>query len=125
MATYLGIDYGDERIGLAVSADSTMALPLTVIANKGSLVPALSSVIKEHGVTDIVVGWPVSMRDAENERTRATEGFIKKVEAAFGLPVHKSDERLTTELVKRQRAARTYDAQAAAAILDTFLSRLP
>ena len=130
MATYLAVDYGEARVGLAVaSGKDKIALPLVVVVNDAQLLPRLAAVVKEHGVTDVVVGWPVSLAGNTNERTRATEAFIARLTRTLGIPVHTSDERFTTELAKRlggtHSRGRSDDAQAAAAILDSFLLRLP
>lgn len=122
---YLGIDYGDARVGVAVAtSDARVALPLVVLANDASLYVRLKQLVREHAVTELVVGVPLSMSGQQSERTLITRTFIEKLKSEIQLPIHEEDERLSTVLAKRLGGGGT-DAQAAAVILESFLERIP
>ena len=65
MSRILGLDYGERRIGLAVSDPSRIiAKPLTVIDRKktADYISILSTIISTHKVTSIVVGLPLTLK---------------------------------------------------------------
>ncbi|MBI4090520.1 MAG: Holliday junction resolvase RuvX [Candidatus Komeilibacteria bacterium] len=121
MRKYLGIDYGDVRIGLALADESNLALPFKIIDTDPKLWDTLEALLRSEGITDLVVGWPISMSGAENERTNKTGIFIAELERRFSLPVHKSDERLSTVAARKESSRARVDAQAAAHILQAYL----
>ena len=95
----LAIDYGRRRIGLAIS-DSMgwTARPLETIERKGrgAEMARLREIIREHGVTQIVVGHPLRMDGTRGPMAEEAERFARRVEQALGLPVELMDERLTS-----------------------------
>ena len=72
MGRILGVDYGDVRVGLALS-DTTklIASPLKTIQNKNSglLISELKEIISENDVESIVVGFPVGMKGQDTNQT--------------------------------------------------------
>ena len=138
MPRILGVDYGERRIGLAVSDPSaTIAQPLpTLVRRRGKRPPvqAVSDVAHEWQVECIVVGLPLTLAGEESDWTRETRVFGEKVGERAGIPVHFLDERLTS--VRAERAVRALglrrharedrarvDAAAAVLILQAFLDR--
>lgn len=131
---YLGIDYGDVHIGLAL-ASGLLAVPYTVVNNDQGFWKMLPQLISDEAITDIVVGWPVRMSGKEGSRTEKTSQFIERVRTRVALPVHRTDERLSTRIAharsdaarargdarRARSAADRVDAVAAAEILQTFL----
>ena len=96
----IGIDYGDSRIGLAVSDPlGWTAGGLDTIANNGDI-DAVLTVIKDicesYDAGEIVVGFPRNMNGTVGPRAEKTEAFIKRLEENTGLNVVRWDERLTT-----------------------------
>jgi putative Holliday junction resolvase len=100
----LGLDVGDRRIGVAIS-DSTwlIAQGLDVLHRKGleSDVAGIRAHIQAHGITDIIVGWPLRLNGRPGMQARKVQIFANAIEAALGLPVHKWDERLSTVAAER------------------------
>jgi putative Holliday junction resolvase len=109
--TILGLDFGERRIGVALSdPGKTLAAGLTTIdcrANPGWM-EALGDIIREEAVEAIVVGYPVRTdgKVAPGGKTEAVDAFIAKLEAAFGLPVHREDESFTSSLASASLKAR-------------------
>lgn len=128
---YLGVDYGSSFIGLAMGdTDSRMALPYDTIEEKEKdrQVALIQQVIIDEEIDEIVVGFPLSLEGAEEEQAEATERFMTELSGELDIPVHREDERFTSQLAQRQQqeqAGGKYDehALAAAAILQTFLDR--
>jgi len=132
----LGIDYGDSRIGIAVS-DSMgwTAQGLETIKSKDSLKKALErirEIILQYEIKDIVIGYPLNMNGTAGPRTERTEAFIKKLQQLGEFNIIKWDERLTTvsahramnELgVKASNKKNIVDTMSAVFILQGYLDR--
>ena len=128
----LGIDHGSRRIGLAYGDDLGVATPLPAIVtpDPAKQWAAIEAVMRARGITDVVVGHPLNMDGSSGPKAREVEGFARRVQDAFGVPVHLVDERLTsyeaesTIAPSRRRALRgrgLVDSRAAAIILQDFL----
>lgn len=101
----LGVDWGERRIGLALSDESqTLAQPLATLTRRaGKRFPmiALLTQLTEHAVTGVVVGLPLDEHGAEGESARAARALALDIERRSGLPVALWDERMTTARVKQ------------------------
>lgn len=128
---YLGIDHGLAHIGLALGDSEThMALPLDTIHEEDVLqqAAAVADIIGEEGIQEVVVGYPLSLEGEELEQAEATDAFIEALQERVSLPLHREDERFSSEFAKRQKQEDPdgkFDehALAAAAILQTFLEK--
>jgi len=99
----LGIDYGDRRVGLAVSDSLGLAahgLPTLKNRPDTDLLEELRAIIKEHEVEEIVVGLPRNMDGSLGQQARKVMRFGDMLRE-LGVPVDFVDERLTTERAKR------------------------
>lgn len=135
----LGIDYGEKRIGLAWGDELGVAIPLEAATqpDQEARLNHISKVITERRATDLVIGYPYNMDGSTGFKAREVDAFITILEARFGLPVHRIDERLTSHKVesdlglsaKRERELRKrgiVDSGAATIILQDWLDmRLP
>ena len=133
MSRILGIDYGDRRIGLALSDPlRIIAKPLKVIDRKTTpdYNSAIIEIIAEKKVIEIVVGLPVTMRGEHSQQTKAVQKFIDELSAVCNIPVSKIDERLSSiaaakalqeQGVKTGHEKGRVDETAAAIILQEYL----
>lgn len=131
----LGIDYGERRIGLAVSdPGGTLALPVGTLERRGWRrdLAALRAVIEEREVDRIVVGLPLHLDGREGETAAAARRFAGRLAEATALPVETLDERWTTREAERalaeagrrgRRRRAVVDAVAATLLLRSFLER--
>lgn len=129
----LALDYGDRRIGIALSDELGMtARPLMTFTrtSRQDDLDLLERLIREHDVRRIVVGLPLEMDGRRGRRARITESFIDAVRAATRLPVIAWDERLTTVQaervlisgdVRRERRREVIDQVAAVILLQAWL----
>ena len=105
----LGIDFGERRIGLAVSdAEGRLAVPLGVIARRTDrqAAYAIAALAREEEVEVIVLGEPRGFDGTDEESADRVRRFGKRVSKAAGLPLCFVDEALTTvEASERLRAA--------------------
>jgi putative transcription antitermination factor YqgF len=102
---WLGIDFGERRIGLAISdPEGRLAVPLATLARASDRAAAgeIAAIARREGVGRLVVGEP---RDLEGGRGAAAERarrFAARLARAAGLPCELIDEALTS----REAAAR-------------------
>jgi putative Holliday junction resolvase len=100
----LGVDFGNKRIGLALSDETgTVASPLTYI-DGGGLAAVSREIVRvctERRVGKIVVGLPVRLDGRRSEQTEYTLQFIAELQGATTIPVAKWDERLTSVQANR------------------------
>jgi putative Holliday junction resolvase len=93
----LGLDYGDQRIGIAV-ADATLSIasPLITLASH-NVWPKLLQIIKDYNVDTIIVGKPVSMSGlSNNSQLLKVEKFAEKLIQITKTKIIFWDERLST-----------------------------
>lgn len=138
MGRILGIDFGERRVGLAISDPSaTIAQPLPTLARRRGKRPpveAVARIVEEHQATGIVIGLPLTLEGEESEWTQAVRAFGQRLAERTGVPVTYVDERLTS--VRAERAVRSLglpkrererkervDSAAALLILQAFLDR--
>jgi putative Holliday junction resolvase len=130
----LGVDWGERRIGLALSDESrTLAQPLATLTRRlGKRFPMaqLLDHIARHRVTGIVVGLPLDESGAEGDAARAARALAEDIGLRAALPVVLWDERMTTARVLaavREMGGSTrgrkddVDALAAALLLQHYL----
>ena len=95
----LGIDYGHKRIGLAyadTSLGGAVPIPAAVQPTLEARLEQIAQDIKLRSIDKIVVGYPYNMDGSVGDKAREVDEFIAKIEAAFGLPVERTDERLSS-----------------------------
>ena len=124
---YLGIDYGEKRIGVAVSdAQGRAAFPKKVVFNRGNpqMMAQLQALVKDEHVSRIVVGLPIGLNSEETSQTSATREFADALRDAAGILVEFENEMLTTHMVQGAGIPREHtDEAAATVILQSYLDR--
>jgi putative Holliday junction resolvase len=130
----LGVDWGEKRIGVALSDESQMlAQPLATLtrrAGKRFPMSRLLGYMDAQQVVGVVVGLPLDEHGAEGDAARAARALAADIARRSGRPVELWDERMTTARVRqairemggktRGRAA-DIDALAAALLLQHYL----
>jgi putative Holliday junction resolvase len=121
---YIGLDYGEKRIGVALGdSESKIAIPFEVAANADEVV----KIIKEEEIDEIVVGLPLTMKSESGTMVQAVSGFVKELIDRTSLPVIEIDERLSSQAADKLLGAKDKsrrDAVAAMVILQTYLDKL-
>ena len=95
----LGIDFGDARIGIAVSdIMGWTAQGVGTVYNKGwqKTAPELEKIIKEYNPEKIVLGLPKNMDGTLGFRADATYEFAENLKTIYAGEIIFRDERLTT-----------------------------
>lgn len=95
----LGVDFGDQRTGLAVS-DTLGMLANGIGYVNSSYMPKTAELVaekaKELGVVKIVVGLPINMNGTIGPRAEHAKEFAAMLGEVTGLPVEMFDERCST-----------------------------
>ncbi|MBT3690558.1 Holliday junction resolvase RuvX [bacterium] len=118
MSKILGIDYGESKVGLAISdSDTKLAVPLEIIKNE-ELEDKIKYFIDKELVEKIVIGLPISLDGTDTEQTKVVREYISYLKENFKVEIIPQDERLSTK-----EASRTGhdDDVAAMYILQTYL----
>ncbi len=123
---YLGIDYGEKRIGLALSDEAgKMAFPKEVLENGPKAIGQIGQMVKEESVGGIIVGESVNSSGRPNYIMKAIEEFAEKARAELCLPVNMQKEFFTTVEARRLAGSESpADANAAALILQRYLDKI-
>tara|TARA_Y100001970_G_scaffold275099_1_gene375873 strand:- start:1073 stop:1477 length:405 start_codon:yes stop_codon:yes gene_type:complete len=131
MGRILGVDYGDRRIGLALSdLEKIIASPFKTILNKDSL-NSLATIIDEQDVESIVIGLPIGLKGQDTIQTLKVREYAKKLES-FNCPIYLEDERLTSvaaqkslieQNIKTGHNKSMIDKRAASILLQQFLDK--
>ena len=131
----MGIDFGEARIGIALSDPTGLiATPKVVLSekDKGRQISRTVALIEEYEVEKVVVGIPYHLDGREGTMANIAEKFAAKLERVSGVEVVRIDERLSsveaerimkmTRSKKRKKGLKTeIDMVAAAVILQSYL----
>ncbi len=130
MSRILCLDYGEKRVGVAISDETrTLASGRGVLPRAG-LLEALASLLSENDIGVVVLGLPMNMDGSSSQMVARVRDFGEALKARFGLPIEYYDERLTTVLaeaalreqsIKRRRHRQLVDEMSAILILQSYL----
>jgi putative Holliday junction resolvase len=100
VARILAVDYGERRIGLAVSdPTATIAQPLETLVRRRGKRPPVAAVLelaRAQDVEEIVVGLPLTLEGDDSDWTTEVRAFANTLGERSGLSVHMVDERFTS-----------------------------
>lgn len=131
----MGIDYGDARMGIALSDPTGFlagGLCCVKVTGLNSAVSEAEKLVKEHSAELIVCGLPLNMNGSEGDRAERVRKFAEMLSEKTGVNIEFVDERRTTILAagymnetgthgkKRKQVLDTLSAQI---ILQTYLDR--
>jgi len=102
MGRALAIDYGRKRCGLAVTDPARIIASPLVTVPSGGLEAFLKDYIPRENVTDVIIGYPVTMNNLPSESVKYIDPFIARFRKLFPMtPLHLADERFTTQIAMR------------------------
>jgi putative holliday junction resolvase len=103
---YLAIDYGEKRIGIAISdIDKSIAFPRDHILNDNKLLQKILVLIKEETIDRIILGYPINLKSEKTPQTLKVEDFKNELEQFLSGKDIKAeiilfDERLTSSIAE-------------------------
>ncbi|MBT7088334.1 Holliday junction resolvase RuvX [bacterium] len=129
----LAIDYGEKRIGLALSDPLWLtAQPLSFLENNKIFFVELQKIIQEYDVKKIVLGLPKNLQGHDTAKTLEVRAFAEKLRKNLSMEVVFWDERFSTVAVNkfligadvsRKKRKKVVDSQAAAFFLQGYMDR--
>ncbi|MBN1662990.1 MAG: Holliday junction resolvase RuvX [Deltaproteobacteria bacterium] len=129
----LGLDYGDKRIGVAVSDElgyTAQGHSTIVRKNRRHDLVRIAELAANYSVDAIVIGYPVRLDGTEGIQCEKVDRFIGHLEAYVQKPIVKWDETLTTKTaediliaanMRREKRKNVIDKLAATLILQDYL----
>ena len=133
MSRILGLDYGEKRLGFALSDHTEMlATPLQVVTCKSEQEALRETlrICKETGAERLVVGMPINMHGTRGPAAQNVDKFIQKLSKVLAIPIETWDERLSTKSAtdvlieagtSRKRRKEVVDKLAAQIFLQNYL----
>jgi len=134
MGRSLGIDFGEKRVGLAISDKSNLiASPFKTInyINKNDLVSQIEKIVIENNIENFVLGLPINMKGEDTAQTKTVRKFKESL-SSLDLPIIYEDERLSSvsaknslilQNIKTGHNKSEIDKTAAAIILQQYLDK--
>ena len=133
----LGIDYGEARVGVAITDPLNItAQGLETIQRNGSdkiVLKRLDEILSKYEIDTIVVGMPLNLKGEKTVRAEITEKFIHKLKCKYNkLQIVAIDERLTTVAahrtmnfldINKNKKRDIVDTISAVYILETYINK--
>lgn len=131
----LCLDFGEKRIGLAVSDDLGLTAQGKGIIKRKNIktdLSGISNIIESLKIEEIVIGIPRNMNGSIGPQANKVFAFIEKLKSITNLPIYQWDERLSSSAVekvliegnvRRQKRKKVIDTMAAQYILQGYLDR--
>jgi putative holliday junction resolvase len=134
---FLGIDYGEKRIGIAISDEGgRIAFPHTTILNNDSLIEEVGLIVEQYGVEKIIIGDSKDYEMKNNRIMDDIKDFVEDLKEKLNIETDFHPEFMTStqaskthfKLTKEdgrnigeKQKVKQIDAQAAAIMLQSFI----
>jgi putative Holliday junction resolvase len=100
---YLGVDYGQKKIGIAISDDrGCLAFPRDIIVNDENHIKHIQNLCNQEEILDIVIGKSFDYQGNDNAIEKKILNFIKILNKENAYTIHRIDERMTTSLISSE-----------------------
>ncbi|MGA3014977.1 MAG: Holliday junction resolvase RuvX [Bacteroidales bacterium] len=135
MGRILAIDYGQKRVGLAVTDELKIISTALAAVPSTEVLAFLKDYTSRNIVECFVVGEPRQMNNTASESTKFIEPFIRRLRTEFqDIPVERMDERFTSVIATRtirdsgakkkaRREKSLVDTVSAVLILQSFMEK--
>ena len=117
----MAFDYGDVRIGVAVSdRDSILVTPLAALsAQSPTLFDEIKALIEEYEPIVLVVGEPRHLSGRASSTMESVERFLLQLQSITNTPIRSVDERLSTVSAAGKLRAAGKDAKSSKSVIDS------
>jgi len=135
----LGLDFGKVRIGIALSDETrTFAFGKEYIQNNNSTLKYIKSIVDDENVTEIILGYPLTLKGGKSAQTLEVESFEEKLKGAIqnkSVKITRWDERFTSKIAeesliesgmkkKKRQVKGNIDIVSAALLLQSYLDSI-
>jgi len=136
MGRIIALDYGQKRVGIAVTDDLQIIANGLTTVNSNEVLPFLRNYISNETVSCIVVGKPMNMDYTDSESEKYITPFLKSLSKQFPeIPVVRVDERFTSKMAfqtmidsginkKNRKNKELIDSISATIILQTYMETI-
>ena len=136
MGRLLAIDYGEKRLGLAISAPNQIIskpLKTIILSDSQYIYNELEKIISDYEIQKLIIGLPLGMDGKNTQQTSKVEAFKEDLQNKISIPVILFDERLSSVSAKKSLISQgiktghnksKIDQTAAAIFLQHFLDTL-
>ena len=134
MARALGIDFGEKRVGLALSDRlNLIASPYKTLQyiSENDLISEIKKIVIDKEIGVFVIGLPLNMKGEDSDQTKKVRRF-KNLLSILELPIIYEDERFSSIIAKNSLVLQNVktghnkseiDRTAAAIILQQYLDK--
>lgn len=127
---YLGIDWGEKKIGLAIADEETrLAFADQVVFNDEKVWENLNKIIDDYSVNKIIIG--LSTHDVQSDNEKKIKAFAENLKKKFDIEIIFTEEMFSTreahENLKKQEIKKLDlkdDAEAARVLLQSYLDHV-
>tara|TARA_Y100001970_G_scaffold72373_1_gene91855 strand:+ start:1464 stop:1883 length:420 start_codon:yes stop_codon:yes gene_type:complete len=132
----LAIDYGEKKVGLALSDPlKIIAKPYKTVNNISDekLIEIFRTIISDKNIDEIVIGLPLTMKNSFSKQTENVDKFIELLKEKINIKVVVVDERLSSieakkslvnQGIKTGHNKKDIDMTAAALFLQSYLDKI-
>ena len=121
---FLGIDFGEKRVGIAISDEAgKIAFPKIVLANESNLLRNIIDLCYQNQIEVVVMGESRDYQGRINEIMWKIEGFKKQLESLGLRVVYEPEFMTSSQAAKITGQNDMLDASAAALILQSYLDK--
>ncbi|MBO4543072.1 MAG: Holliday junction resolvase RuvX [Bacteroidales bacterium] len=136
MGRILAIDYGQKRVGIAVTDENRLIANALTTIPSADVITFLQNYIAKENVDLLVVGEPKQVNNKASESTKFINPFLKQLQKTFpDIPIERMDERFTSKMAfqtmidaglgkKARQNKALVDAISATIILQSYLESL-
>ena len=136
MGRILAIDYGQKRVGIAVTDENRLIANALTTIPSAEVITFLQNYIAKENVDLLVVGEPKQVNNKASESTKFINPFLKQLQKTFpDIPIERMDERFTSKMAfqtmidaglgkKARQNKALVDALSAPIILQSYLESL-
>lgn len=129
LGSYLGVDFGKAKIGLAIADEETkMAFAFDTLKNDGEFLSKLKEIVLAENVKTIIMGMTAHQNDEESVQEKMN--FAQKIEKETGIKVFFQEEMFTTKMAQAnikmrggKDIAKLDDQESARIILQAWLDK--
>ena len=133
MPRLLAIDYGQKRVGIAVTDDEQIIASALTTVHSNEILPFLKDYLSKEDVSTFVIGLAKNLDNTPSESTRFIEPFVRRLKDTFpAIRIERVDERFTSKIAfqtmidagikqQKRRDKALVDKISATLILQSFL----
>jgi len=119
----LGIDYGEKRIGVAISDPLGITAQGVAVFGKGKTfaedIKEIKKIIKQYeGIDEIVVGLPRTLKGEIGPSAQKVLEFTEALKGAFKIAINTWDERMTTAQAEKTLQAAGLNSKKRRSVID-------